>query len=261
MGIWAKGRLMSYDALQLRLLGGFRLLCSGEELHVARNGQRLLAFMALADRPRRREYVAWSLWAEHGETRALGSLRTALWRLPRPSGRSLFDDSEDGVRLSQELEVDWRQSVRQAERVLAGDDEGEGLVVANLTRDLLPDWYEEWLLLEREQFRQLRLHALETISTRRLAVGRTRDALQTGLLAVACEPLRESAHRCVIAAHLAEGNRHEAIRQYRLYLDLLTAEGLPALASDALATLIGRVSSAAPPARPVLTREVHRSGG
>jgi len=38
---------------------------------------------------------------------------------------------------------------------------------------------------------------------------------------VAQEPLRESAHRLVVEAHLADGNVCEAIRQYRLYARLL----------------------------------------
>src|SRR6266700_2866149 len=32
-----------------------------------------------------------------------------------------------------------------------------------LSADLLPDWYDDWLLLEQERFRQLRMHALEAL--------------------------------------------------------------------------------------------------
>src|SRR4029077_18810447 len=42
-----------------------------------------------------------------------------------------------------------------------------------------------------------------------------------GLAAVAGEPLRESSHRAVIRAHLADGNVAEAVRQYRLCRRLL----------------------------------------
>jgi DNA-binding SARP family transcriptional activator len=41
---------------------------------------------------------------------------------------------------------------------------------------------------------------------------------------VAGEPLRESAHRCLIEAHLAQGNVAEAIRRYHAYRDLMLAE-------------------------------------
>ena len=45
-----------------------------------------------------------------------------------------------------------------------------------------------------------------------------------GLAAVAGEPLRESAHRALITAYLAEGNRSEALRQYRFFRHLLADE-------------------------------------
>ena len=49
-------------------------------------------------------------------------------------------------------------------------------------------------------------------------------AVEAGLAAVAAEPLRESAHRALIAAHLAEGNRSEAMRQFEFYRMLLGKE-------------------------------------
>jgi DNA-binding SARP family transcriptional activator len=45
--------------------------------------------------------------------------------------------------------------------------------------------------------------------------------MEVGLASIAGEPLRESAHRAVIRIHLAEGNKAEAFRQYRLYRTLL----------------------------------------
>jgi len=83
--------------------------------------------------------------------------------------------------------------------------------------DLLPDWYDDdWILLERERFRQLRLRALDALCARHLDAGRHGQALEAGLLSLAGEPLRESAHRALIRIHFAEGNTVEALRQYRL---------------------------------------------
>ena len=45
-----------------------------------------------------------------------------------------------------------------------------------------------------------------------------------GIRAVSMEPLRESAHRAVIAAHLAEGNSVEALRQFASLRRLLQTE-------------------------------------
>jgi DNA-binding SARP family transcriptional activator len=90
--------------------------------------------------------------------------------------------------------------------------------------DLLPDWSDEWVLLERERLRMLRLHALEAFVERCLADGRFGDASEAAIAAVSSEPLRESAQRALISVYLAEGNRVEAIRQYRRFNDLLYHE-------------------------------------
>jgi DNA-binding SARP family transcriptional activator len=80
------------------------------------------------------------------------------------------------------------------------------------------------VLIERERFRQLRLYALETLCERFTAAGRIAEATQAGLAAVACEPLRESSHRALVKAHLADGNAGEALRQYRLYRELVRTQ-------------------------------------
>jgi DNA-binding SARP family transcriptional activator len=83
--------------------------------------------------------------------------------------------------------------------------------------ELLPGWYDDWVLVERERHRQLSLHALESLCEHLTACGRYGAAVLAGLAAVDREPLRESAHRALIRVHLAEGNAGEAIRRYRLY--------------------------------------------
>jgi DNA-binding SARP family transcriptional activator len=51
--------------------------------------------------------------------------------------------------------------------------------------------------------------------------GQRPEAAEAALAAVAQEPLRESAHRLVMEAHLADGNPGEAVRHYRLFARLL----------------------------------------
>jgi DNA-binding SARP family transcriptional activator len=77
------------------------------------------------------------------------------------------------------------------------------------------------LLLERERLRELRVRALERVCERLTAIGSFGQAIEAGLAALQAEPLRESAHRCLIGVHLAEGNQAEALRGYRLYRGLL----------------------------------------
>ena len=69
------------------------------------------------------------------------------------------------------------------------------------------------------------------------------SAVQAGLAAVAGEPLRESAHRILIEAYLAEGNVAEAIRQYASYRHTLYDE-LGVEPSPAMSSLMGRLKTA-----------------
>lgn len=92
--------------------------------------------------------------------------------------------------------------------------------------------------MAQESHRQQRLHALERLSTLLRRAGRFPAALQAALAAVACEPLRESAHRRVVEVHLAEGNASEALRHYDAYRRLL-AHDLGLAPSPAIRNLVG----------------------
>ncbi len=210
--------------VRLQLLDGFRLTAGDRMITKPLGLQRLLAYLAVRRRPQLRTHLAGVLWTDDTEQRARANLRTALWRL-KESGTALVQVSPDHVALADHVTVDLQQSHDLANRIMRG----EGLNLRPIPEDLLahellPDWYDDWLLIERERHRQLRLHALENLSIRLRCDGSYGRAIQAGLTAIAAEPLRESAHRCVIEAHLAEGNRCEAYRQFGAYRDLTTSQ-------------------------------------
>jgi DNA-binding SARP family transcriptional activator len=208
---------------RVALLGRFEVACCGVRVEVPMSAQRVLAFVALREHPVQRAHVAGSLWLDTSEARAQANLRSALWRLHR-SGHRLIDATGDRLRLAAGVRVDLREAEAVAQNATAVSGEGGGggwSDVLALAGDLLPDWYDEWVLLERERFRQVRLRALETLSGRLIEAGRLDEALAAAQAAVAAEPLRESAHRALVRVHLAEGNAGEAVRQYRLFRRLL----------------------------------------
>jgi DNA-binding SARP family transcriptional activator len=206
---------------QLRLLNAFEVLAEGVAVSLPLGAQRLIAFVALHERPVQRAYVAGMLWLDTPDARAAANLRSMLWRIQKRAP-GLIDARGHDLRLAQEVEVDVRVAERLARRELDPDaDEAGTLDPAPFAADLLPDWYDDWVLLERERFRQLRLRALEALCERRLRSGQINEALEAGLLSLAGEPLRESAHRAIVRVHLADGNVVEALRQYRLCRRLL----------------------------------------
>lgn len=241
------------DRVSLHLLGGFRLLHDDAPVVVPKGLQRVIALIGL--RPAAtRSHLAGLLWPETSEERALSSLRTALWRLRQDPCCPLVTDG-DTVRLGPPVTVDVDQLVDTAARVRAGDVPGTaGAALAAGRHDLLPGWYDDWVLLERERLRQLRLHMLEQLAANHLAAGRHGEALDAALEAMAAEPLRETPHRLVVRIHLAEGNAFEAVHAFYVYRDLLRRElrlepsaAMCALLDDTLAPLR---QASRPPGRP-----------
>jgi len=214
-----KRRAASAPPLQLRLLDAFEVVAASEPVSLPAGAQRLVAFVALQGRPVQRDYVAGMLWLDTTDARAAANLRSMLWRIQKHA-RGLIDAREQRLRLQPNVSIDLRVAEDLARRELAGTESAAADMSA-LSSDLLPDWYEDWVLLERERFRQLRLRALEALCERQLRAGRIGAALEAGLLSLAGEPLRESAHRALVRVHLADGNAVEAVRQYRLCRRLL----------------------------------------
>ena len=205
--------------LHLTLIGGFALRRGSEELRIAASGQRLIALLALWNRPAARLHVAGTLWPDSSTDRSLGDLRTTLWRIRRCCDQVVAASPSD-LWLDGHIEVDVRALVAFARRlsrpeIAPGTADLDSVPLACLAGDLLPDWYDDWLLDEREELRQTRLHALESLARQLSARGRHADAIQAALAAIRLEPLRETAHYTLIEIHLAEGNRSEACRQFR----------------------------------------------
>ena len=114
--------------------------------------------------------------------------------MPSPAGVEVIEASDTHLWLNPRVSVDFKETVAWATSILdptgtAQQPHDPGLQV--LRDDLLPEWYEDWVLVERERFRQLRLHALEAICERFTEEGKYGLALEAGLAAVAAEPLRE----------------------------------------------------------------------
>jgi DNA-binding SARP family transcriptional activator len=210
---------------RLGLLGGFRLTVDAQDLDVPLSAQRLVCFLALQGRPLLRDFVGGSLWSDTTQHRAEGSLRSALWRLP--SADKLVALTPEHIGLSPTVTVDYREGEELAHRVLDPNQELDDVTLVNdeaLAADLLPDWTEDWVLMDRERYHQLRLRALEALCMRLSALGRFGQAVQAGLAAVSGEPLRESARRALIEAHLAEHNVAAAHREYDAFKELLRQE-------------------------------------
>ena len=190
--------------------------------------QRLLAFLALRDRAVTRVAAAGTLWPDATQSHAYSSLRSAISRLDEVTRDAVVTTPHD-LSFADDVVVDFREAQAIAHRLLdlgaaPRDFDLSAAAVTALSTDLLPDWYEDWVVIENEDWRQLRLHALEALADRLTENGRLGEAVHAARAAVKSEPLRESAQATLIRVHLAEHNQSEAIRVYENYRDLLQVQ-------------------------------------
>jgi DNA-binding SARP family transcriptional activator len=216
---------MSPAPYLLTLVEEFALIMSGRRLPVPHMGERVLTYLALANRPVARVRLAGELWPDCTDSGASKSLRTALWRL-RQVDRNLVEISGERLRLDPNVNVDIAQLTELAHRLVTAPD-AESVSQVHLLIDhaeLLPDWDEEWVAVNRERYRLARLAALESAASALLERGRLGPALIAMQSVVQAEPLRESARRIVMRVHLAQGNAVDAIHEHQRYRQLLQSE-------------------------------------
>ncbi len=214
------------SSASVHLFGGPFVTVQGRRLPVPEGSKRVLAFVALRYCSVDRRHLARVLWPSGSESRAAGNLRSALWRLNTASIGVVRADS-CALSLAEGVSVDVQDVGAWAGRLISGRARDEDLMIPRSPMealDLLPGWYEEWVVMEREWLRQRTLHALESLCQLLVRHRRFAEAVEAGMLAVNGDPLRESAQRVLVGAHLAEGNVVEARRRYEAYRRLVRRE-------------------------------------
>jgi SARP family transcriptional regulator, regulator of embCAB operon len=226
--------------LRLSVLGGFSLRAADRSVRLPGTAQRLLAFVALERRPMPRDRVAFTLWPNGTEAHAHGSLRTAIFELRRP-GYDLLRLTDGEAQLAPGLAVDLDDMLSLVDLIRAGGvhDALEAAGRDLLEADLLPGWYDDWVIARQERHRELRIQTLEHLCRAHLDAGQYADAVSTGSAAVRADPTRDSSTRLTIAAYLATDNVAQAVAQYRRLEDRLRELGLvPSPRTTALITSI-----------------------
>jgi DNA-binding SARP family transcriptional activator len=214
------------DVPAVLLLGGPYVMLNGDRLEIPDGSKRLLVFVALGCGRVDRRYAAGSLWPVGNDERAAGNLRSALWRL-KCAGIDLLESDKCSLMLRPGTVVDIRILCEWAARLVDGSATETDLRAVNWRNDimdLLPGWYDDWVIFERERIRQRLLHALEVLSRHLALAGRCAEAVEAAISAVSADPLRESANRVLIEAHMAEGNLIEGRRAYQRYRDNVRRE-------------------------------------
>ena len=201
----------------------------------------LLAYLALhPERRHPREELADRFWPDSDAEAARASLRQALASLrrqleppPAPMG-SVLEADRLYVRLNPDaVRVDVAAFEAATKAAKAGRDPLPNLetAVALYRGDLLPGFYDDWVIAERERLRFAFVEALERLAGLYASADRASQAIESARRLVAAEATREESQRLLIRLLLDSGRPADALRQYedlkRLLRDQWDAEPEP----------------------------------
>jgi DNA-binding SARP family transcriptional activator len=134
--------------------------------------------------------------------------------------------------LPDDTAVDVEQAAGEAEAArsaLAAGDLEAALATASRARaiagrPLLPGHDAAWVEDRRAALRRVLVDSLEMLADTQLAAGRGDAAIAPARELVALEPFRDSAHKRLLRAHAAAGDRGQALQAYDRYRRVLAEE-------------------------------------
>lgn len=225
-----------------------------------RKAVALLAYLALADRPRPRDALADLLWPGTDPERARGALRRTLTSLRSAVGSDALEATRDHVLLVRspqlQVDVDRFRSLRAAGDLAGAAEVFRGELLEGFAVRGAPD-FEDWVRTEADALGRELAATLADLTAAAEAAGDAETALRHARRWLDHDPLHEPAHRALIRLHARTGDRAGALTQYRECVRTLSRElGVPPLAEttalyDAVnaGTFDPTPASASPPPR------------
>jgi SARP family transcriptional regulator, regulator of embCAB operon len=209
---------------QLNLFQCWQLFHGQTEIHVSPRQQRLITALALFG-PRNRRFLCGLLWPDSTDAHALESLRVSMHLISRQTD-GLVVNGGPVLSLAAHLSVDYHEcleKVRNCGRLGSSNSEDSCLSYLQLA-ELLPGWYEDWVILEQNRLRNFRLNMLAEHARRWLEQEHAEKAAEAARTALELEPLQETSVGLLMRAELQLGNRARAWTAYEDFRARLSAE-------------------------------------
>jgi non-specific serine/threonine protein kinase len=197
--------------LEVRLLGRFEVRHKQKPVTISsRPAQSLFAYLILsAGTAHRREKLAGLLWPDSLEETARDNLRHALWRMRKALGSvsaARFLRAND-LAIGFERSSDYWLDAAEVEK-LSEDASADKLipVLSEYQGELLPGFYDEWVVLEREHLASLFEHHMARLMSLLQKEKRWLDILDWGERWIKLGEKPEPAYRALMNAHAAKGD-------------------------------------------------------
>ncbi|HET9910023.1 MAG TPA: tetratricopeptide repeat protein [Anaerolineales bacterium] len=217
--------------LEVRLLGKFELKSDGKFVAIpSRPAQSLLAFLIMsAGTSHRREKLAGMLWPDSLEEAARSNLRSALWKIRKALPSSVVveylftDDLTVAFNDSAEYWLDAAELAKATEKASAN----ELMTTLSLYYgELLPGFYDEWVVLEREHLSSVFEHHMARLMSSLESEHRWLDILDWGERWIKLGQKPEPAYRALMSAHAAKGDISKVAASYERCVKSLKEFGI-----------------------------------
>ncbi|HEX6269551.1 MAG TPA: BTAD domain-containing putative transcriptional regulator, partial [Anaerolineales bacterium] len=216
------------NRLRLYLFGQFRIERGKRPVRLpTRKLESLLSYLILHPDPHSREKLAALWWGDVSDSQARASLRNALAILRKQLGNQLLLADRKVVQLNPTYPL-WADALvfqAQATQLLSAPSPEPGILDLDLySGDFLTEFYDDWILAERERLHDLYVEALLRLTQQMRARSEYQRALEYAQQVLASDTANERAHQHLMFCYVALGDRSAALRQYEACLRALREE-------------------------------------
>jgi WD40 repeat protein/class 3 adenylate cyclase len=242
--------------LQIRLLGQFDIRLDGKRVLLpSRPGQSLLAYLVLsAGIPHRREILAGILWPDFSDDNARKNLRHELWRIRKSI--STQQSTPVDYLLAEEFTIafnrqaDYWLDAAQIERT----EPNLQSLTSNLSLyqgELLPGFYEDWVVLERERIQSVFDSKMEQLVAQLIAAERWTAVQEQAERWLSLGNTLEPAYRALMLAHGVRGDMARVSSIYQRCMEELDEQFGLEPSAETRALYDGLLKGTQMPHRPV----------
>lgn len=217
--------------LEIRLLGTFEVREGKKAVTIAsRPAQSLFAYLILnAGISHRREKLAGMLWPDSLEETARDNLRHTLWRLRKalPAAPKLDYLLVDDLSLAFNATAEYRLDAAVLGNLAEDCPADERMAaLAEYQGELLPGFYEEWVVLEREHLASVFEHHMARLMSQLQEESRWLDILDWAERWIKLGQKPEPAYRALMNAHAAKGDMSKVAATYERCVNSLKEFGV-----------------------------------
>ena len=220
------------------LFGAYPVRVNGQpyRLAISGNTEKLFQYLLInVGKVSRREYLAELFWRGSSAGRQRSALNSAIWRIKRQiqdvdgvelycDGQAVYLQIDDSVKVDafeladivHSISPDTMMSEAVADRLYQALDACDASFMDGVTSN--------WVLTERERLFNIQIRGLTILMHWLGQKRRYEDALEIGRRLLAADPARESAQCEVMWLYVLNGQRAQAIRQYREFQAWLNRE-------------------------------------